>query len=34
LHSELTDREGRSGLVDAFEFTVADDLGIGIVLLQ
>ena len=34
LDSELTDGEGGTGLVDAFELAVADDLGIGIVLLQ
>ena len=30
----LLTREGRTCLVDAFEFTVAHDLGIGIVDLQ
>ena len=34
LDSELADREGWTCLMDAFEFTVADDLGIGIVLFQ
>ena len=34
LDSEGADGEGGTGLVDAFEFTVTDNLGIGIVLLQ
>ena len=34
LGSEGADGEGWTGLVDALQFTVADDLGIGIVLLQ
>ncbi len=34
LDSELTDGEGGTGFVDALQFAVADDLGIGIVLFQ
>jgi hypothetical protein len=34
LGSEGADGEGGTGLVDAFEFAVADNLSIGIVLLQ
>ena len=34
LGSEGADGEGGTGLVDALQFAVADDLGIGIVLLQ
>lgn len=30
LDSELADREGWTCLVDAFEFAVADDLGISV----
>ena len=34
LGSEGADGEGGTGLVDALQFAVADNLGIGIVLLQ
>ena len=34
LGSEGADGEGWAGLVDAFEFAVADDLGVRVVLLQ
>lgn len=34
LGSECADGEGGTGLVDALQFAVADDLGIGVVLFQ
>ena len=34
LHPELTDGERGTGFVDAFQLAVANDLGIGVVLLQ
>lgn len=34
LDSEGADGEGGTGLVDALQFAVADDAGIGVVLLQ